>query len=186
MSKKRKQIRNLAAGLLLNSTSVGPNVFPTRIVNVKSKNLPCINIYASEEIITSDINAPVQNRRVMSLVCEIIIAGLDDPALDDMSDDIGYEIEQIFAKQDADINSELGCLIESMRVSSLTQGYENLGELSTLNCKLVFTVEYYEYAIDQSLPDENQSELKKIAVDWDVGTASDPDPEAQDIITIGS
>ena len=186
MTSIKKQIRNTAAKLLLGKTAVEDRVYPTRITNIQPEELPCIGVYTLEEVITKYDEAPKTYKKSLSLYIEISVENTSDGLADDLADDIEYQCTQVLERQDADIKSALGCLVESLDITSVHKAYENIGEKSAVGCQLVYTVEYIEDAVNRTGRQPNEADFKKAAVDWDVGTASDPDPEAQDEINIGT
>jgi len=184
MSLVRKQIRSEVTAFLKGSTGAGDKVFPSRITPNKKENLPVINVYTPTEDVSDSGEAPLLNNRDLTVVCEIIASGSEndnDPA--DQCDEIAEQIEQLFFAEDRNAKGKLGCLVDKIRLTSVACEYESNGESAIVSCRLGFVFNYKKEAVESD-PD-NINELDRINAKWDVGTASDPDPEAEDNIELG-
>ena len=185
MSTTRKKIRNLTTELLKSVALVdADNVRASRIRPNPKTELPAINIYTTGEVITDNGESPLLNKRFLTLVCEIVTSDpLNDNGAVDQGDDIAQQVEDLMFIQDANANLVLGCIVNDIRLQSITLEIEGQGESAVNSARLAFGITYYEEAVN-SAPD-NTNDLSRIGAGWDVGTASDPDPEAQDIIQLG-
>lgn len=184
MSKTRKQIRNTVATLLKGKTDAKDNVFPSRITPQDRKDHPLVNVYSTNEIIDGVYSeAPLNLKRDLTIVCEIITSDANnDNNAADQADDIAEQIEQIMFKQEADRKSKLGCLVEKIRLAGVNSEYEYPGDSAVLSLRVAFACTYNKEAVDTEF--DNVTDLERIGAQWDVGTANDPDPEAEDVIEL--
>ena len=184
MTLLRKEIRHITVELLLGNTAAGNNVFASRIIPNKLESLPVINVYTNNELADTSSEAPLSHKRTMDLVCEIITANaVNDGFATDQADEIAEQVENIIFKQEADKNSKLGCIVDGITLGGVTFEYESNGEASVNSCRISFNVAYNKIAVTEEA--DNTTDLDRMGIDWDVGTASDPDPEAQDLIELG-
>jgi hypothetical protein len=183
MSLLRKQIRNQAVELVKGATAAEDKVYASRIVPNHIDTLPVINVYTPSDTPTVHSDAPLVHKRDMQLVFEIITKNsVQDGLATDVGDDIAEQIENIMGAADADTKNSLGCLVNGISLISSTTEYESNGDSTVNHTRLAFAVVYYKQATTDTLG--SQAEALEIKADWDIGTASDPDPEATDNINL--
>lgn len=136
MPHSRVLIRDAAYQMLLNTTSVGSNVFRNRVRPIFQGELPAIIIYTREETAEIFDESPRRLKRNLQLVFEIETKA--DNTLDDKLDFIAGEIE---AK--VNNNQTLGgvlsdIILKSTRMQLLAEGDDLHGA-----CELTFDCEYF-------------------------------------------
>lgn len=185
MSQKRKIIRNKTVDLLKSSTAAGLNVFASRTIPVNMEDLPAINVYTQNDLYEEYGTSPLEYKVTSDLICEIICSGaLNDAEVNDAVDDISTQIISKLGKEDGNTKGELGCYCDRISLTSSSTEYEYNGDASVIHTRMVFKVIYSEEITYDDLG--SPEDLDRFGVDWDVGTANDPDPEAKDLIELGT
>lgn len=94
MSHARTQIRNAVRVLLQAYTSVGSNVYESRIYPLNDPKLPAILIYTKEEtLLDQSMSKPRTMQRQVQLVIEIYAKASNN--VDETIDNLAAEIEQL-------------------------------------------------------------------------------------------
>lgn len=93
MAHQRKLIRQAVTALLIGATAAGARVFPSRVLPLRTPELPTIAVYTADESVEegSRQSAPRELERLVSVVVEAWVAPADD--VDDAMDDIAEQIE---------------------------------------------------------------------------------------------
>ena len=94
MSHARTQIRNAVTVLLKAYTSVGSNVYESRVYPLNNPKLPAILVYTKEEtLLEQSISKPRTMQRQVQLVLEIYAKASSN--VDETIDNLAAEIEQL-------------------------------------------------------------------------------------------
>lgn len=182
MSIERKTIRNTIKEIILGATQAGSNVHTSRTTPQKDDDLPAIHIYTNSEAGDRAADSPRSNFRFMATTFEVITKGLTGAIANDLADDICQEIEDIMDLEDQNANGVLGCQIEEAIVSGSDTELQPEGDAATCSVRLAYSIKYVKVANVKSAID--MAEAETLGVDWNVGTADDPDSEMQDLINL--
>ena len=179
MSLTRKYVRQFIVDLLKRKkTAAGDNVFGNRSLNVWQKDLPAIMIYPRSESIIKVAESPKQLQRNSKLSVEMVVNGEDDIEAADKLENLMHEVERILAVDDS-----LGDLVSELVITDVEFDFEELSEQPIASGRLIYSLEYYECS-PEDRKDQPTFDLASINAKWDINTANDPDPEAEDNIDL--
>jgi len=179
MSSERKKIRHAIVDLLKRKkTSAGRKVFGNRSTNVWQEDLPAIMVYPRSEDVSERSKSPREITRSLSMAIEIVTDGKDDDEAADRMDDLADQVERILG-----VDETLGCTTDDIILDSVEFDYEDKGERSIMSATLVYLLTYV-VNVPKDRRDQDTDDFTNINASWDVGTASDPDPEATDTINL--
>lgn len=179
MSIERAEIRHKIVSLLRQKkTDAGKNVFSSRARNVWQKDLPAVSIYPTSETIEVVAESPRQLLRSAFFSFELVADGKDDDQAADNLDMLAEQVERIMG-----VDVTLGGLVSDLNIESLDLDFEESGEKSIMSLTLVYKIDYCVY-IPKDRRDQRTDDFTSITADWDIGTANDPNPEAEDDITL--
>jgi hypothetical protein len=136
MSAQRKKIRSAVVSMLMDSTDAGSNVFGSRAVPLWDIALPCILVYAREEVIQGISSHPAPAVRRLLLAVDIRVEAND--SLDDVLDDISGQVETLF-KEDPNLNSTVqDCNLVRVEMDVNAQNEKPLGA-ARLTYEVIYT-----------------------------------------------
>jgi hypothetical protein len=179
MSRQRKLIRQAAAAVLKNNTSVGDKVFPSRPPSLsEGSGLPAIFIYGDAEAISLHCESPREYRRELELKIDVTAAGA---AADDELDDIGDRVERLIGRSDRLTYQREPTVAEislaGARVSYRQEGTQMIGSLV-----ITYSAVYYTGEPDAEDP-EPLDDLKAVATDYSLENRQAPADRAADLVT---
>lgn len=118
----RSQIRNAVTTLLKNNSSVGNNVFESRVYPLSKPKLPAVLVYTKNESVgDKSISYPRTQNRELSLTIEVYVKSSNN--IDEEADNLALEIEQILSN-----NINLSGLVKDLSLSSTEIQYSDEGE----------------------------------------------------------
>lgn len=186
MSAERKRImKKLVSVLKKENTPARDNIFNRRSQKIWQENLPAVILYPRTEEISENSQAPRQLKRELFLVVECLAEGRTDEEAADNVEDLMESVEEILALYESAQGKTPGgdCLFSDMVLDSVEFEEEEEAEKPIVTGRLIYNVEYYEYR-PRDASEQRLKAFAKAHVDWDVGTADDPDPEATDDLDI--
>ncbi|MCQ9423372.1 hypothetical protein NRB16_07525 [Pseudomonas sp. LJDD11] len=156
MTHPREIIRKQVVAQLVGQTSVGANVFASRvaplITNGWQNELPAIIVYTLDEQGELLHTAPREYLRTVQLVVEIHASAVD--ALDDTLDSLARQVENLLLVDDT-----LGGTVNDLRYASTKMILRDDGDELLGGCRIIFNAEYLDRHPDDrfnaSLPDFN-------------------------------
>ena len=106
MSHERQQIRDAVVAQLKGTaptyrTAAGARVFKTRMVPIRTAELPALNVYVDSETVDTKSSAPVELTRTVVVAVEGWVSASDD--VDDALDDLGNLADPVVLGGRADV-----------------------------------------------------------------------------------
>ena len=177
MSVERLKIRRAFVALLKRQrTTVGENVFDSRSIPNWDEKLPAINVYTLGETVEEYAVSPLEYKRTVTVMVEALASESTEEDCAEKLDVICDEIENILHVDDS-----LGGLVEAIRLVNIDINFEQGGEKPAGAARMTYNAIYLK-AAPETAKDQKLVDLKTVNIDWDVGTATDPDPEATDVV----
>ena len=95
MTAKRQTITDNAVTLLQATSTLGSNVFPSRVYPIEQDDLPAAKVYYGEETLL-DEQQTIDPPWIRSLLLNVEVVTLQNTGMEDTLDQVMYEIEQAF------------------------------------------------------------------------------------------
>lgn len=135
----RTQIRNKVAEILKGNTSVGDNVFGSRVQPISNPELPALLVYTKQENVTEQsISYPRTQQRRLSLTVEGYVKTQDK--IDDEIDKIALEVEQLIAVDPSLGNLVKDTVLDTTQTVVSNNEAENPIAVIVLNYAIAYTV----------------------------------------------
>jgi len=179
MTTKRREIRKYVVSLLKRKrTDAEDRVTGNRSLPAWEEHLPVINVYTRGEDLTEWAQAPREMLRNLRLVCECIVSGKTEEEVADALDTMTEDVEAIMSQDDT-----LGDRCEDILLTDVEFEWQEGGERPLASARLIWNCKYMT-----PMPRDRKglgiTPFEGIDAEWDVGTAADPDPEAEDTIDL--
>ncbi len=196
---RRIAIRNAFKAAILGKTDAGARVYSNISSTIWREEMPQIVVYTRGETIEKSGTAPVEYKRSLELVVEIIAEGSEGPRdssqgpyVEDVVDLIASQVEAEISRDDSlgDYTAPDGqvCkLVDSLELQTVALRFEAESNKPTASAALVFNAVYHEFLPSSIEEQGGLGNLESVHADWKVGHHDDaPDNvvEAQDILTL--
>lgn len=187
MSLRRAEIRRAVVALLKGKTQAEERVFANRSKDPQVEEIPCININYRSEDTTELTTAPKRKGRDLVLGIEIIATGDDEDQASDLMDAMCEQVECILTRDDTlgksntrkNNKGKPACIADIIELDNVQFDFTSDGKKPVAAARLNWIVKYDD-AFPRDRTGQEVNEFLRAFTDWNIGTANDPDPEAQD------
>lgn len=192
MSLRRAEILKSVVSKLRGRTECEDRVFPNRSSDPEPHEFPCILVnYRSED--TEELQtAPKLKGRNLLLGIAVVASGETEIEASGLMDVICEQVETSltgpddhlgFSEQRKDSNGKACWVADIIELDNVQFDFTSDGQKPVAAARLNWVVKYDDY-FPRSRQGQKVNDFLRAYTDWDVNTANDPDPEAQDQVDL--